>query len=114
MSNVGSKTSQNFFSSQQTQANYAVNSKNFNDFLQFKLIKENQYLKGGPPSIGYGARSYHIENSELLFKMLRGDNRMVRSVAEANGFSHTESHEWNLLWSTGSCKSYIYEGLNEY
>jgi len=33
---------------------------------------------------------------------------------EANGFSHTESHEWNVLWSSGTCKSYLYEGLNEY
>jgi len=111
---AGSKTSQNFFSSQQQSNLYAVSSKNFNDFLQFKLLKESQSLKGGPPGVGYGARSYHIENSELLYKMLRGDNRMVRSVCEANGFTHTESHEWNLLWSTASCKSYIYEGLNEY
>ena len=33
---------------------------------------------------------------------------------ETNGFTHTESHEWNILWSASSCKSYIYEGLNEY
>jgi tubulin polyglutamylase TTLL5 len=33
---------------------------------------------------------------------------------EANGFAYTESHDWNILWSNSSCKSYLYEGLNEY
>ena len=46
--------------------------------------------------------------------MLRFDNKLIRSVAEANGFAPTESHEWNILWSSSSCKSYLYEGLNEY
>ena len=35
-------------------------------------------------------------------------------MLEANYFAHTESHEWNILWSSGACKSYLYEGLNEY
>jgi hypothetical protein len=59
-------------------------------------------------------KSYHIENSELLYKMLRFDNKLIRSVFENNGFAATESHEWNVLWSSSSCKSYLYEGLNEY
>jgi len=62
----------------------------------------------------HGQKSYHIENSELLYKMLRFDNKLLRSIFECNGFSHTESHEWNILWSSSSCKSYLYEGLNEY
>lgn len=37
-----------------------------------------------------------------------------RSLLEANNFNFTESHEWNILWSSSSCKSYLYEGLNEY
>lgn len=39
---------------------------------------------------------------------------MVRSVLESHNFTQTESHEWNLLWSSCPCKSYQYEGLNEY
>ena len=73
----------------------------------------NQLLHNPPPSLGY-AKSYHVESSELLYKIFRGDTKLVRSMLEANGFSHTESHEWNILWSSGSCKSYLYEGLNEY
>ena len=46
--------------------------------------------------------------------MVRFDNKMVRAVLENHNFSPTESHEWNLLWSSGTCKSYQYEGLNEY
>ena len=89
------------------------NSSGVSDFLQFKPIRENQLLHNAPPSLGY-AKSYHVENSELLYKVLRGDTKLVRSLMEANGFSHTESHEWNLLWSSSSCKSYLYEGLNEF
>lgn len=50
----------------------------------------------------------------MLYKILKGETRLVRSVLEANNFTLTESHEWNLCWSTSSCKSYMYEGLNEF
>ena len=50
----------------------------------------------------------------MLYKILKGDTKLVRCLLDANGFAHTESHEWNLLWATSSCKSYIYEGLNEF
>ena len=98
-----------FFSSQNTQGN----GRQENEFITFKNIKENQLVTHSQPFTGY-QKSYHIENSELLYKMLRFDNKLVRSVLEANSFSHTESHEWNILWSSSSCKSYLYEGLNEY
>ena len=84
------------------------------EFLTFKTIKENQLLHNNPPSNTYN-RSYHIESSEqLLYKILKGDTKLVRSLLEANNFSYTESHEWNILWASSSCKSYLYEGLNEY
>ena len=46
--------------------------------------------------------------------MLRFDNKLIRSILEVAAFDPTESHEWNILWSSSSCKSYLYEGLNEY
>ena len=55
-----------------------------------------------------------MENSELLYKIFRGETKLVRSMLEANGFAYTESHEWNMLWANSSCKSYLYEGLNEF
>ena len=70
-------------------------------------------VTGALPYNGY-QKSYHIENSEMLYKMIRFDNKCVRSILEAAGFAPTESHEWNILWSSSSCKSYLYEGLNEY
>lgn len=77
-------------------------------------MTSSNFSSGGAVGGYHGPKSYHIENSELLFKMLRFDNKLLRSVFEANGFNHTESHEWNVLWSSSSCKTYIYEGLNEY
>ena len=72
-----------------------------------------QLLHNPPPTLGY-AKNYHVMDNDLLYKIFRGDTKLVRSLMEANHFTHTESHEWNLLWSSGSCKSYLYEGLNEY
>ena len=66
------------------------------------------------PAQGY-AKSYNLhENNELLYKIFRGETKLIRSMLEGNGFVYTESHEWNVLWSNSSCKSYLYEGLNEY
>ena len=59
-------------------------------------------------------RNHHIDNTEMLYKILKGETKLVRSILEANSFTATESHEWNLLWATSSCKSYLYEGLNEF
>ena len=82
------------------------------DFLSFKNVKDaNTNPSSAMPSY---QKSYHVENTELLYKCLRFNNGMVKSVLDHNGFSSTESHEWNILWSSGSCKSYLYEGLNEY
>lgn len=87
--------------------------KNQSDFLVFKNITEKQMVKDTMQFNGY-QRSHHIENSQLLYKMLRFDNKLLRSVLEHGTFAPTESHEWNILWSSSSCKSYLYEGLNEY
>ena len=92
---------------------YNNNGKNQSDFLVFKNITEKQLVTNNMQFNGY-QKSYHIENSELLYKMLRFDNKLIRSVLEAGAFAPTESHEWNILWSSSSCKSYLYEGLNEY
>lgn len=83
------------------------------EYISFKNITEKQMVTNNMQFNGY-QKSYHIENSELLYKMLRFDNKLVRSVLESNNFAPTESHEWNILWGSSSCKSYLYEGLNEY
>jgi tRNA(His) 5'-end guanylyltransferase len=75
----------------------------------------NQLLNDLPPTqFANGPRSYHFENSQLLYKILKGDTKLVRSLFEANGLSYTESHEWNVLWSSSSCKAFLYEGMNEH
>ena len=55
-----------------------------------------------------------MDNFKMFYKILNGDTKLVRSLLEANNFSYTDSHEWNVLWSSSSCKSFLYEGLNEY
>jgi hypothetical protein len=102
-----------FFNSNSNSSNGYYNNQNKSEFLVFKNITEKQMVTNNMQFNGY-QKSYHIENSELLYKMLRFDNKLIRSVLENNSFAATESHEWNVLWSSSSCKSYLYEGLNEY
>ncbi len=82
--------------------------------INFKAIKDNQMVNSQVPTQNYSKSYSAIESSELLYKIFRGETKLVRSILEANGFSHTESHDWNVLWSNSGCKTYLYEGLNEY
>jgi tubulin polyglutamylase TTLL5 len=57
----------------------------------------------------------HMDNpTALLFKLLKCDIKLIRSIFTLNGFSATDSHDWNCLWINSSGKSYLYENLNEY
>lgn len=82
------------------------------DCYSFRPIGMGELLHDTPPTQGFGrARG---PESDFQYKILRGDTKLVRSLLEANKFSYTEAHDWNLLWSSSSCKGYLYEGLNEY
>lgn len=83
------------------------------DVVKFRPIKESQILKEGPPTMTYSKTSYS-EHHELMYKVLKANVKMVRSVLEANNFVHTDGHDWNVLWTCTSCKPYLYEGLNEH
>jgi hypothetical protein len=85
------------------------------DFIKFRPITLHQLLTDPPPTqASYGARGSYEKSGELFYKILKGDTKLVRSLLEANSFRYTESHDWNILWSSSSCKSFLYEGLNEY
>ena len=63
----------------------------------------------------YSKPSQYEQNQfELLFKMVKADSKLVKSVLETNGFGQTEGHDWNMLWTSQSQKQYIYDNLNEY
>ena len=84
-------------------------------FLTIRPICKEQLLHNVPPTLSYAhGQKQQAQGADLLYKIFRGDTKLIRSTFEANQFTHTESHEWNLLWSSGSCKSYLYEGLNEF
>lgn len=53
-------------------------------------------------------------SSSSLFKLIKCEAKLLRAVLEVNNFQQTESHDWNLLWSSQSFKQYIYDNLNEY
>mmetsp|Transcript_24714 Transcript_24714/g.30849 ORF Transcript_24714/g.30849 Transcript_24714/m.30849 type:complete len:107 (-) Transcript_24714:2629-2949(-) len=92
---------------------YTAPVQTINQIQHINRITKQQLLNTPVPTQGPG-RGYHIENQEMLYKLLKGDTKLVRSILEQNNFNYTDSHEWNILWSTSSCKSYLYEGLNEF
>ena len=106
-------TAQNRFMLNSSSKQHNLASKAYADFLIFKPIKETQMLHNAPPSLSY-SKTYHNEQCELLYKLLKCDSKLVRSILEANGFNHTESHDWNVLWMNNSGKPYLFEGLNEF
>ena len=56
-------------------------------FKRFFPITMQQLLHGAPPNLNYANKSFSLaENSELLYKIYRGDTKLVRSLLEANQF----------------------------
>jgi hypothetical protein len=51
----------------------------------FRPISMHQLLQNEPPSLGY-AKAYAVQNSELLYKIFKGDTKLVRSLLEAHDF----------------------------
>lgn len=43
-------------------------------------------------------------NADMYFKLIKCEAKLLRSVLEVNGFQQTESHDWNILWSSQSYK----------
>ena len=62
----------------------------------------------------YYPRGATLDYTELSYKLIKSEAKLVRSTLESYGFSYTESHDWNMLWLCVPGKPYLYEGLNEY
>jgi len=91
----------------------AASSKAYGEYIHFKPIKEHQVVSG-PLSTHLYSRGGSNDYSELTFKLLKCDARLMRSTLESAGFTYTESHDWNVLWIAAAGKPYLYDGLNEY
>ena len=66
------------------------------------------------PQTSYGPKGGFLHTAQLLYKVYKSDNKLIRSILEANGFYTTEGHSWNLMWLGASCKSFLYNGLKEW
>ena len=51
----------------------------------------------------------------MLFRVVHAEAKLVRLILESHGFQHTESNDWNILWTCSgtNSKAHIYENLNE-
>lgn len=90
-----------------------VVQKSYTEFMTFKPIKESQFVSG-PPSTNLYARGTATDYTELTYKLIKCEAKLVKSTLEAHGFTYTESHDWNVLWLPQTGKPYLYDGLNEY
>jgi tubulin polyglutamylase TTLL5 len=50
----------------------------------------------------------------MYFKLVKCETKLVRAVLENNAWQGTETHDWNLLWSSQPYKSYIYDNMSDY
>jgi hypothetical protein len=39
-------------------------------------------------------------DNELFFKLIKCEAKLLKAVLENNGVVQTESHDWNILWSS--------------
>lgn len=81
--------------------------------ITFGSVGEGQLVKDNLIFSAY-SKGNTYQNKDLLFRFLKSDSRLVRSVLEQAGFSYTDSHDWNVLWLNCPPQPYLYEGLNEY
>ena len=43
--------------------------------------------------------------------MLKCESKLVKFIFEINGFTATDRHDWNVLWTHTQGKTYFYERL---
>jgi len=83
------------------------------NLIKFRPVTEAEMFKEDAALVPY-AKALTGDSNILLYKMNRADPAVVRSVLEINGFRFTDKHSWNIIWTSGHAKPYLYEGLNEY
>lgn len=81
--------------------------------IKFYPVKEDQLVKDTITFSTYNKGNF-MQNRELLYRVLKTDGKIVRSILEMAGFFYTDSHDWNLLWLGCAPQTYLFEGLNEH
>lgn len=89
------------------------------EFINFKPLKDSSILiRDGQSTIYFqkGAilNTYMDNQTDLYFKLVRCEAKLLRAVLETNQFQQTETHDWTILWSSQSYKPYLYDNLNDY
>lgn len=81
--------------------------------LKFFPVNEDQLVKDSISFSTYNKGNF-MQNRDLLYRVLKTDGKIVRSILELCNFSYTDSHDWNILWLGCAPQQYLYEGLNEH
>ena len=81
--------------------------------IKFFPVKESQLVTDGA-QLSFYPRSVSLQGQELVYKLYHAEGRLVRSILEQAGFTLTESHDWNVMWTGTVPPRYLFEGLSEY
>ena len=82
--------------------------------LPIPVFQKNALLNANVATTVAGTSFLDQTHHDLLYKLIKTDGKLIRTVLENNGFLQTESnHDWNILWTCQSLKLNQYEGLSE-
>ena len=104
---------QTSYPSEQVQRILAESPSEKPPLISFSPVTESQLVKDSVAFSTYTKGNF-LQTKDLLYRVLKTDARLVRSVLEQAGFGYTDSHDWNVLWLGCAPQQYLYEGLNEY
>ena len=76
--------------------NLDENSEEKPPLINFSPVNENQLVKDTIAFSTYAKGSF-LQTKELVYRILKTDARLVRSILEQSGFGYTDSHNWNFL-----------------
>ena len=51
------------------------------------------------------------QSSLCFYKMLKCESKLIKFILELNGLMSTDRHDWNMLWTHTTGKTYFYERL---
>ena len=78
---------------------------------RWKLLLEDA-RKTTKPRTFINFQEENAANSELFYKFVKSDVKIVKNVLDKAGLIHTAGHDWSILWSCGAPNNFFYQNLN--
>ena len=91
----------------------APNSTPYLEEAEKRWKSHNEELKNSTrPRARISFHEPNAANSELFYKFVKSDVKVVKTVLDNAGLVHTTGHDWSILWSCGAPNNFFYQNLN--